>query len=139
MALLQDPTWDWYNISVVKNKTLVKETWTSLKGADEFRSTPESHHFSTVDLSFSFPFYGRRVRRVVVSSAGGVILSADVGADGHVEHEEPQMVPSHAAPFMSSLPPGDDEVLYYDFGENLCTVHTFFLHMLLYFHPAITR
>ena len=65
-----------------------------------------------VDLSFDFPFYGRRVSQVVVATSGAVLMG---GFED--EGERPFPVPSHAAPFLSSLPPGDDVVTYHDFGN----------------------
>lgn len=59
----------------------------------------------TVELSFAFPFFGRTISKLIVTSAGAVIL-------GNLD--EPIPCPSHIAPLLSSLPPGNDTC---DFAE----------------------
>ena len=59
-----------------------------------------------MSLSQPFPFYGRYVREIVLTTAGGMLIK---------QNESTLLVPSYISPFMTALPPSDeDEVLFYD-------------------------
>lgn len=73
-----------------------------------------------VDLSFEFPFFGRRLTGLVVST-GGALLAGDPSA--------PLAVPSYVGPFLTPLEPGgEDLVMFHDFGERLYPFVEYFLY-----------
>ena len=56
-------------------------------------------------MSFSFPFFGRKINKFTVTTAGALLL-------GNSDAEIP--TPSHIAPFLSNFPPGNDRVRFTD-------------------------
>jgi len=74
------------------------------------------HFPKNIDLKFSFPFFGRRVDRLVVSTGGALLMDAPAADEGTANGKT---APSHVAPFLTGLPPSQAEGLYHDFGEFL--------------------
>jgi hypothetical protein len=69
-----------------------------------------------VSLSFSFPFFGTDVDSVTIVSAGVVLIGSPMHDD---EDEDEMQVPSHIAPFLTSLPREPrDTVEYKDAGKK---------------------
>ncbi len=93
----------WYKMTVSRDEAKVKKQWKDIKLANELKSDEMNHKFAEVKLTFDFPFFGRVVDSLSVSTAGALIFTA---RDAEVP------TPSHIAPLLSSLPPGHDDILF---------------------------
>ena len=60
-------------------------------------------------LNFDFDFYGQTIREIIISSSGAILTG---NKDAEID------LPNHIAPFLSFLPPSeDDEIIYTNDGK----------------------
>ena len=61
-------------------------------------------------MKFDFDFYGQTIQDIVISSSGAILTG---NKDDEID------LPNHIAPFLSNLPPSEnDEVIYTNDGKN---------------------